>query len=162
MRDFDRWSATGAGRAKIDAMAEHVSRATSSEDRSSRAFIVHDSECEVEDWSASGRNGVTWRTLLSADRTPTDSLTIGIAEIAPGSPDEFHLHRHEPAEAYYIMSGVGAMSIDGDVHEVRAGSAIFVPSDSVHAVANTGDDVLRLLYVFAVDSFDDVTYVFPD
>jgi mannose-6-phosphate isomerase-like protein (cupin superfamily) len=87
---------------------------------------------------------------------------MGIAEIAPGSADEFHLHHHEPAEAYYILSGTGAMSIDGEVQNVRAGSAIFVPSDSVHAIANTGGDVLRLLYVFGVDSFDDVTYVFPD
>ena len=41
------------------------------------------------------------------------------------------------------------------------GSTIFVPSDAVHAVGNTGNDVLRLLYVFGVDSFDDVEYVFP-
>ena len=53
------------------------------------------------------------------------------------------------------------MSIDGEVHDIRQGSAIFVPSDAVHAVGNTGSDVLRLLYVFGVDSFDDVTYVFP-
>jgi mannose-6-phosphate isomerase-like protein (cupin superfamily) len=128
----------------------------------SRPFVVHESECDVEDWSASGRNGVSWRTLLSADRTPTDALTMGIAEIEPGAPDGFYLHRHEPAEAYYILAGTGAMSIDGEVYEVGAGSAIFVPSDSIHAIANTGADVLRLLYVFGVDSFGDVTYVFPD
>ena len=143
-------------------MTEDPSLVTPSDDRSPRPFVVHESECDVEDWSASGRNGVSWRTLLSADRTPTDSLTIGIAEIAPGSPDEFHLHHHEPAEAYFILSGTGAMSIDGEVQNVRTGSAIFVPSNSVHAIANTGSDVLRLLYVFGVDSFDDVTYVFPD
>jgi mannose-6-phosphate isomerase-like protein (cupin superfamily) len=143
-------------------MAEDVSSTTASDDHRPRPFVVHESECDVEDWSASGRDGVSWRTLLSADRTPTDSLTMGIAEIAPGSPDEFHLHHHEPAEAYFILSGTGAMSIDGEVQNVRTGSAIFVPSNSVHAIANTGDEVLRLLYVFAVDSFDDVTYVFPD
>ncbi len=53
------------------------------------------------------------------------------------------------------------VSIDGVLHDVRAGSTVFVPSDAVHAVGNTGADVLRLLYVFGVDSFDDVTYVFP-
>ena len=53
------------------------------------------------------------------------------------------------------------VSIDGEVHDIRAGSTIFVPSNAVHAVGNTGTDVLRLLYVFGVDSFDDVKYVFP-
>jgi mannose-6-phosphate isomerase-like protein (cupin superfamily) len=151
-------------RAKIDTMGEDDDRvARSDEGRPpSRPFVVHESDCDVEDWSASGRNGVSWSTLISADRTPTDSLTMGIAEIEPGSPDEFHLHRHEPAEAYYILSGSGAVSIDGEEHDVRAGSAIFVPSDSVHAIANTGTDVLRLLYVFGVGSFDDVTYLFAD
>lgn len=126
----------------------------------SRPFVVHESECAVEDWSASGRRGVSWRTLLSADRTPTDSLTVGVAEIEPGAPDDLHLHRHEPAEAYYIIAGTGVVSIDGELHDVRQGSTVFVPSNAVHAVGNTGADVLRLLYVFGVDSFDDVTYIF--
>lgn len=124
-------------------------------------YVVHESDCAVEDWSAAGRHGVSWRTLLSADRTPTHSLTIGVAEIEPGAPDDLHLHRHEPAEAYYFLSGTGVVSIDGVLHDVRTGSTVFVPPDAVHAVGNTGDDVLRLLYVFGVDSFDDVTYVFP-
>ncbi len=123
--------------------------------------VVHESDCEVEDWSDSGRRGVSWRTLISADRTPTDSLTVGVAEIRPGAPDELHLHSHEPAEAYYILQGTGVVSIDGELHDIREGTAIFVPSDAVHAVGNTGSDVLRLLYVFGVDSFDDVKYVFP-
>ena len=127
----------------------------------SRPFVIHESECEIEDWGESGRHGVSWRTLLSADRTPTNSLTVGTAEIQPGAPDELHLHRHEPAEAYYILAGTGVVSIDGVLHDICAGSTIFVPPNSVHAVGNTGPDVLKLLYVFGVNSFDDVTYVFP-
>ncbi len=144
-------------------MTANVDRVTASADQRppSRPFVVHERDCELEDWSASGRHGVSWRTLLSGDRTPTDSLTMGIAEIEPGSPDEFHLHRHEPAEAYYILAGSGAMSIDGEIHEVSAGSAVFVPSNSIHSIANIGADVLRVLYVFGVDSFGDVVYVFP-
>jgi quercetin dioxygenase-like cupin family protein len=126
-----------------------------------RPYVVHERDCAVEDWSDSGRHGVSWRTLLSGDRTPTDSLTIGVAEIEPGAPDDLHLHRHEPAEAYYILAGSGVVSIDGELHDLRAGSTVYVPSNALHAVGNTGADVLRLLYVFGVDSFDDVTYVFP-
>jgi len=31
-----------------------------------------------------------------------------------------------------------------------------------HMAVNTGDEVLRLLYFFATDSFDDVVYRFPE
>jgi mannose-6-phosphate isomerase-like protein (cupin superfamily) len=87
---------------------------------------------------------------------------MGIAEIESGNPEQLHLHRHEPAEAYYVLSGSGYVSIDGTMTNIRAGSAVFVPSNSLHAVGNTGPETLRLLYVFGVNSFQDVQYVFPD
>ena len=52
------------------------------------------------------------------------------------------------------------MTIDGESTAVRAGSAVFVPGGAEHSLANTGTSTMRLLYTFAVDSFDDVTYVF--
>ena len=47
-------------------------------------------------------------------------------------------------------------------HALRPGSSVFIPGDVWHGARNTGHDVLRLLYVFAADSFSDVNYVFPD
>ncbi len=124
--------------------------------------IIREQDCPAEDWAKLGRSGVSWKTLISSDRTPTDSITMGIAEIKPGAPDEIHLHRHEPAEAYYVLSGNGYVSIDGVKTAVSIGSAVFVPSNALHAVGNSGKEVLRLLYVFGVNSFKDVEYVFPD
>lgn len=86
---------------------------------------------------------------------------MGVAEIEPGVTEEIHLHRHVPAEAYYILSGNGFVSIDGRETKVTTGSAVFVPSNSLHALGNTGDETLRVLYVFGVSSFKDVEYIFP-
>lgn len=161
------WTRDACRVVRGDPGCEHAAVSTIDDDQRnirrpvSQPVVVDESSCLVEDWADTGRNGVSWRTLISADRTPTDSLTMGVAEIQPGSPDELHLHRHEPAEVYYILAGTGVVSIDGVVHDVSSGSAVFVPSNAVHAVGNTGVGVLRLLYVFGVDSFDDVTYVFP-
>lgn len=126
-----------------------------------KPFIIHERDCPAEDWSNLGRNGVSWKTLISSDRTPTDSITMGIAEIEPGGPEEVHLHRHEPAEAYYVLSGNGYVSIDGKETKVTTGSAVFVPSNALHAVSNSGKETLQILYVFGVSSFKDVKYVFP-
>lgn len=123
--------------------------------------IIREQDCPAEDWTKLGRKNVSWKTLISSDRTPTDSITMGIAEIKLGAPDEIHLHRHEPAEAYYVLSGNGYVSIGGVKTAVGIGSAVFVPSNALHAVGNNGEEILRLIYVFGVDSFKDVEYVFP-
>ena len=65
-------------------------------------------------------------------------------------------------ELYYFLSGRGNVHLDGVEQPVEAGSVVFVPGGTPHFVRNSGDEVLRLLYVFPVDSFGDVEYVFPD
>ena len=128
-----------------------------------KPVVIREQDCATEDWKAEGRDLVTWKTLISADRTPTDSVTMGITEIKPGgSANDVYLHRHEAAEAYYVLSGEGFVSIDGEVTKISQGEAIFVPSNSWHAVGNDRKAVLRVLYVFGVNSFSDVKYVFPE
>ncbi len=127
-----------------------------------KAVVVHESSCPVEEWGDAGRGKVTWRTLLSGDRTPTSQMTLGVTDVGlAGRPNPLQLHRHEATELYYVLSGEGVVSIDGVEHALRAGSSVFIPGNVLHGARNTGDETLRLLYVFATDSFSDVEYVFP-
>lgn len=87
---------------------------------------------------------------------------MGVAEMEPGATTDLRVHRHAQAEAYYILSGQGVVTIDGHEHAVRAGSAVFVPGNAEHGVVNTGSDIMRLLYVFPADSFADIEYQFED
>jgi len=103
--------------------------------------------------------GVIWRTLLSADRTPTEALTLGVAEV-PAGEEAPRTHRHAAAEAYYILEGAGVVEIEGREHPVEKGSAVFLPGNALHRLRNTGSAALRLVYVFPVDAFEDVEYVF--
>ena len=125
-------------------------------------FVVHEEECEFEGWDDPQRGRVQWRTLISSDRTPTEAMTLGIVEVGPGRPELSYPHRHAAAEVYYILSGSGVVITDGTEHSVRPGTTLFIPGNSEHAVRNTGAEVLRILYVFAVDSFEEIRYVFPD
>lgn len=127
---------------------------------SSQAVVVHESSCPLESWDEAQRGNVVWRTLISGDRTPTSQMTLGVAEIGPGDTEHLGLHRHEAAEIYYVLSGEGVVSIDGAEHPLRAGSSVFVPGNVLHGARNTGRETLRLLYVFAADSFSGVEYVF--
>ncbi len=125
-----------------------------------RPVIVREGDLPLERWEDETPARVVWRTLLSGDRTPTERLTLGVAELAPGSSREVRTHHHAPVEIYYVISGEGVVFIDGEEHPLRAGTAVYLPGDVEHAAANTGDETLRLLYVFATDSFEDVEYHF--
>ena len=115
-------------------------------------------DCDTESWASPA---VQWWTLFSSDRTPTSELTVGVAHIPPGAEPPLRGHRHAEGELYYFLSGKGFVSVDGEIAPVRTGDAVFIPGNSEHFAANDGDEVLSLLYVFAKDSFDEITYEFP-
>lgn len=127
-----------------------------------QAVVVHEQDIPFEGWDDAIRGTLVWRTLLSGDRTPTSQLTLGVTELAPGQPSPFLPHRHAQTEIYYVISGQGIVEIDGVEHALRAGSSVFIPGNWPHGARNTGREVLRILYVFAADSFSDIHYVFPD
>jgi oxalate decarboxylase/phosphoglucose isomerase-like protein (cupin superfamily) len=54
------------------------------------------------------------------------------------------------------------VGVGEEVRSVRVGSAVFVPGGAVHSCENTGASELRLAYVLAADSFEEVQYVFED
>ena len=125
-------------------------------------FVIHEKACAFEGGDEPAPGRVRWRTLLSADRTPSDSLTLGVAELDPGEARDFRPHRHAQPEVYYILSGEGIVSLSGAEHPVWPGTTIFIPGDAAHGARNTGSEVLRLLYVFPADSFDQIRYEFPE
>ncbi len=122
--------------------------------------IIHEEECELEGWDDPERGRVQWRTLLSGDRTSSQTMTCGVAEILPGPGAALSVHQHTEAEVYYFLAGQGIVMIGGEDYLVKAGSTVFIPGSMAHGVRNTGEEVLRLFYVFAVDSFEEIVYEF--
>lgn len=115
---------------------------------------------EPESFSDSSKGLISWKTLISAPQTATDSFTVGIA-LCP--PKEGHLcpHRHNEAEIYHIISGRGIMQIDGHEQEVAAGSVVYIPGDAEHGIRNDDpQEELKWLYVFGTNSFQDIKYRF--
>jgi mannose-6-phosphate isomerase-like protein (cupin superfamily) len=121
---------------------------------------------------------VSWKTLVSCDRTNTDTFMVGTATCpagtsaaCPGSDsssaqnvdkDAGHLklHRHTHPELYHVTEGQGIVTLDGLGYEVGKGSVVFIPGDAEHGIRNTGKGELVWLYVFAADGFGDVVYRF--
>jgi quercetin dioxygenase-like cupin family protein len=123
----------------------------------SEALVISADDVEPESWSDPVRGEVGFRTIFGGPTTETD-FTAGVGELEPGG--WLGHHRHDPAEIYYVLSGEGVLTIDGEDHPVSAGSAVHIPGNAEHAIRNTGDRPLRMFYAFAVGSFDQIEYHF--
>jgi mannose-6-phosphate isomerase-like protein (cupin superfamily) len=104
------------------------------------------------------RGGISWKTLVSADQTRSETLTFGIARLPPR--ERLREHHHAQAELYFVLAGSGEVIIDGEVRSVGPGTCVFIPGQARHSCANSGHRELRFAYVLAADSFGDVDYIF--
>jgi mannose-6-phosphate isomerase-like protein (cupin superfamily) len=130
---------------------------------SQEPVVVREKDREWETWQdedVAKRGLVYWRTLVSGGVTQSETLTLGIAKIPPG--EALNEHRHQQAEIYLVLEGSGLVRIDSASRPVEAGTAVFIPGNALHSCENTGASELRIAYVLAADSFDDVDYVFED
>jgi quercetin dioxygenase-like cupin family protein len=109
---------------------------------------------------AAGTSRTRWRLIFSKRRTPTEALTLGLAEFPPGGV--LPLHHHAPAEIYHVLEGEGLTEIEGEPHMLLPGISLFIPANARHRTANTGSGPLRFLFVFPTDSFDEIAYHFDE
>ena len=125
-----------------------------------KPLVISESDVARDCWDDTIKGILGFRTLFSAGTTATQALTAGVADLNAG--DWLGLHRHTPAEIYYIVQGHGTVTLDGADYPASAGTAVYIPGGTEHGIRNTGPTPLRFFYAFAVDSFDDVTYRFSD
>ena len=121
-------------------------------------LVIDGAEAPEDGWDDPVRGRLSFRTLFSRGLTSTEGMTCGVTELKPG--DWLGLHRHAPAEIYYVFAGAGIVSLEGREFRVRAGSAVFIPGMAEHGIRQTGSETLRLVYAFPVDMFDSVEYMF--
>ena len=121
-------------------------------------IVVNETERLIDGWDDPERGRVRWRTLFSKGVSASEGVTCGVALLGPG--DWLARHRHAPPEVYYVVEGAGIVFLEGDERRIGPGECVFIPGMALHGIAQTGEAPLKFFYVFGVDSFDDVTYLF--
>lgn len=125
-----------------------------------RSWIVHEDDCPWEDeGTAAGAGGtpLRWRVLLSAGATPSRGLTLGVLEVPPGT--NLAAHHHRPCEAYYVTAGSAEVYDDGRWVPVKQGDVAYWPGGHSHGLRNRGSETCTMVWVFPVDSYEEVEYV---
>ena len=122
-----------------------------------RAVRVSSGDLPLEGWESPGSGTGRWKTLFCGDRTPTSDMVLGVAEFGPG--ETLEPHRHSASEVYYCTEGTGVVTVDGELHEMSPGVAVFLPGDAEHGVV-AGPGGLKFVYSFPRPRFSDIDYRF--
>jgi quercetin dioxygenase-like cupin family protein len=61
-----------------------------------------------------------------------------------------HPHSHPTHEFYYVMSGRGIMTIDGENRDIAQGDLVHIPPDKVHSLRPVSDHAPIHCFCFAI------------
>jgi len=84
------------------------------------------------------------RMLVTSARVSGNASSLGYSVFTPGSA--LAPVKHETEEVAYVVSGSGELRLHDEAVPFREGDAIHIPAGVWHAVANTGD--LEVVMVF--------------
>ena len=69
-------------------------------------------------------------------------------EVRPGG--RVDPHSHPTHEFYFVMTGHGVMTVDGEDREIGPGDLVYIPPDLVHSLRPLGEDETIRCFCFAV------------
>ena len=94
-----------------------------------------------------GKGALDWIEVLGNEDTRGRHLRFVHDDILPPNTSiGVHRHKHDE-EYYYIISGRGVMTLDGERFEVEAGDITAVYPGGTHGLENNTDKDLRILVV---------------
>jgi quercetin dioxygenase-like cupin family protein len=75
-----------------------------------------------------------------------EQSSLGYSVFTPGT--ELAPVRHETEEVAYVVSGSGELRLEDDAVSFREGDALHIPAGLWHAVANTGETDVIMVFGF--------------
>ncbi|MGH2858568.1 MAG: cupin domain-containing protein [Solirubrobacteraceae bacterium] len=92
--------------------------------------------------------GGSWSRMVLTDKTLDGNVaSLGYSVFTPGCVTA--LVRHQTEEVAYVLSGSGELQLkDGETVGFAAGDGVHIPAGIWHAVANTGDEDVTMVFGF--------------
>ena len=87
------------------------------------------------------KEGIKSYLLASPVTCNTAHLATTLVEIEPGGKQ--HIHKHKPEQVYFIIDGIGKMTVGNEHQVVDSDNCIFIPSNELHSLENIGESKLR-------------------
>jgi quercetin dioxygenase-like cupin family protein len=111
---------------------------------------------ELDPWDEKRASRIRVKTFLSAGRTPSSGVSMGVFELPPGAL--LDPHHHQPPEVYYVVDGEAEVYADGAWRPLRRGDVVYFAADAVHGARNHGPTTCTIVWVFPVDRYEEIEY----
>jgi quercetin dioxygenase-like cupin family protein len=91
--------------------------------------------------------GGSWSRMVLNDKSLSgNTASLGYSVFTPGCVTA--MVSHETEEVAYVVAGSGELRLDGENVPFAAGQGLFVPAGIWHAVANTGQEDVVMVFGF--------------
>jgi mannose-6-phosphate isomerase-like protein (cupin superfamily) len=90
------------------------------------------------------KDGSEIRSILDRTNSSAANQSLAEATLPPGAATEPHRHPRTE-EIYYILRGVGRMTVGTERREVGPGDGILIPPGTRHAIENVSQEPLVFL-----------------
>jgi len=97
------------------------------------------------------RKGMTSFFMFGRGDADEDQLAITIVDVEVGGKQR--LHNHPEVQVYVIIAGEGKMTVGEETQAVKTGDLIYIPTNQLHGIENTGDSILSYVSA-ATPAFD--------
>jgi quercetin dioxygenase-like cupin family protein len=103
---------------------------------------------KLEDVDPVALPGGSWSRMVLTDKTLAgNSASLGYSVFTPGCVTAMVCHEAE--EVAYVLSGAGELRLEGaPAVPFAAGQGLHVPAGIWHAVANTGEEDVAMVFGF--------------
>jgi quercetin dioxygenase-like cupin family protein len=91
-------------------------------------------------------NGSWSRMLVTSGEVDGNHSSLGYSVFTPGTV--LTLVSHQTEEVAYVVGGSGELRLEDRVVAFEQGDALFIPPGTWHAVANTGDEDVVMVFGF--------------
>lgn len=90
------------------------------------------------------KDGSEIRSILDRTNSTAANQSLAEATLSPGAATEPHRHP-VTEEVYYVLRGIGRMTVGEEVREVGPGDGILIPPGTRHTIRNVGVEPLVFL-----------------
>ena len=108
----------------------------------SKIYSIEEAHRDVEP-------GVRTRTTLVGKGTGNENVAAIIVEYEPGA-EPGGIHHHERREsAYIVLEGSATIELNGEKHEINAGTVVNITPGDTHGFVKVGSDGFKMIEVWA-------------
>lgn len=91
-------------------------------------------------------NGSWSRMLITDKRSTGNRSSLGYSVFT--AKTELQSVAHETEEVAYVVAGAGELRLDDEIVQFQRGDALLIPPRVWHAVVNTGDEDVVMVFGF--------------